>query len=177
MLELHIDLTLCNICFTGTPDSFPAKSSEPCVSTDIELDRSSIIVEFSTANIFRHSPLGDVLNSLKNLSLAGDSQPNYVRFELEADNGEFRFPPATHFIATVEDLTYMVDYGSKDIDSMDNDTEDEKSQNPPFTRRWTATSSYDMYMMDTPKEDNDDGGKDPHDKPAKAPLKRRRQRR
>ena len=54
-----------------------------------------------------------MLNSLKNLSLAGDSQPNYVRFELEADDGEFRFPPTTHFIATVEDLTDMPDTAPK----------------------------------------------------------------
>ena len=95
--------------------------------------RWSSITEFSAADIFRHSPLGDVLNSLKNLSLAGDSQPNYVRFELEADDGEFRFPPATHYIATVEDLTEMLDYDSKDIDSMDDDADEEHGQNPPFT--------------------------------------------
>ena len=88
--------------------------------------------------------MGDVLNSLKNLSLAGDSQPNYVRFELEADNGEFRFPPATHFIATVNDLTDVLDYGSKGIESMDDDADKEQGQDPPFNGRWTATSSYDV---------------------------------
>ena len=40
-----------------------------------------------------------------------------------------------------------------------------------------ATSKYDVYMVDTPKEDGDDGKEDPiEDKPAKAPPKRRRQR-
>ena len=68
------------------------------------------ILEFSSADIFRHSPLGDVLNSLKAISLSGDSQPNYIRFGLEADDGEFCFPPTTHFIATVENLTHMLDY-------------------------------------------------------------------
>ena len=88
-----------------------------------------------------------MLNSLKNLSQAGDSQPNYVRFELEAsDGGEFSFPPATHFIATVEDLTDMLDYSSDDIDSMDDDADEERGQNPPLTGRWTATSSYDVYI-------------------------------
>ena len=82
-----------------------------------------------------------MLNSLRNLSLAGDSQPNYVRFELEADDGgEFRLPPTTHFIATVEDLTDMLDYDSEDIDGMDDNAGDEEAQNPPFTGRWTATS-------------------------------------
>ena len=108
-LEPHIDLISHDTCATGTPDSSPAVSSEPCEPADAKLDHLSIF-EFSTADIFRHSPLGDVLSSLKNLSFAGDSQPNYVRFELEADDGEFRFPPATHYIATVEDLTDMIDY-------------------------------------------------------------------
>ena len=73
------------------------------------------IMEFSSTDIFQHSPLRDVLNSLRSLSLSGVAQPNYVRFELEADNGEFLFPPATHFKGTVEDLTDMPDYGSVDI--------------------------------------------------------------
>ena len=114
-LEPHMDLTSHNICVTGIPDSSLVISSEPCEPADAELDRSSIF-EFSAAHIFQHSPLGDVLNSLKSLSLAGDSQPNYVRFELGADDREFYFPPATHFIATVKDLTDTLDYDSEDID-------------------------------------------------------------
>ena len=109
------------------------------------------IVEFSSADIFRHSHLGDVLNSLKALSLSGDSQPNYIRLELEADDEEFRFPPTTHFIATIEDLTDELDYGSEDIDNMDDDALEEQAQKPPLTGRWIATSSYDVYMVDTPK--------------------------
>ena len=138
-LEPHTDLTSCDICVTGTLDSSLAISSEPCASAHVKQDRS-LIAEFSTADIFRHSPLGDVLNSLKKLSLAGDSQPNYIRFELEADDGEFRIPPATHYIATVADLTDMLDYGSEDIDGMDDDAGEEEAQNPPFTGGWTATS-------------------------------------
>ena len=45
----------------------------------------------------------------------------------------------------------MLDYGSKDINGMDDDAGEEKAQNPPFTGRWMATSSYDVYMVDTPK--------------------------
>ena len=82
-----------------------------------------------------------MLNSLKNLSLEEDSQPNYVRFELEADDEELCFPPATHFIATVDDLTDVLDYGPEDIEGMDADADQEQGQDPPFTRRWTATSS------------------------------------
>ena len=74
-----------------------------------------------------------MLSSLKNLSLAEDSQPNYIRFKLEADDREFSSPPATHFIATVEYLTDMLDYGSDDIDGMDDDAGEEEAQDPPFT--------------------------------------------
>ena len=94
-LEPHTDLTSGDICVSGTSDSFPAISSKPCVSAYVEQDRSSI-AEFSAVDIFRHSPLGDVLNSLKKLSLAGDSQPNYIRFELGLIMGNFAsHPPNT----------------------------------------------------------------------------------
>ena len=117
-LEPHIDLTSHDIFVTGTPDSSPAVSSKPCEPADAKLDRLSIF-EFSVGDIFQHSPLGDMLNSLKNLSLAEDSQPNYIRLVPGADGGEFCFPPTTHFIATVEDLTVTLDYDSEDIDGMD----------------------------------------------------------
>ena len=92
-----------------------------------------------------------MLNSLRNLSLAGDSQSNYIRFESEADDGESRFPPATHYIATVEDLTDMLDYVSEDFDGIDDDAEEEQGRNPPLTGCGTVTSSYDVYTVDTPK--------------------------
>ena len=41
---------------------------------------------------------------------------------------------------------------------MDDDAGEE--QEPPPTGRWTATSSYDIYMVGTPKEDNGEGQKD-----------------
>ena len=71
-LEPHTDSTSCNVCVNGTPDSSPAISSGPCTPADTELDRLSTF-EFSAADVLQHSPLGDVLNSLKNLSLAEDS--------------------------------------------------------------------------------------------------------
>ena len=54
----------------------------------------------------------------------------------------------------------MLDYGFEDIDGIDDDANEEQGQNPPFTRRWTATSSYDVYMVDTPKRTNDDDKED-----------------
>src|SRR4051812_1608197 len=71
----------------------------------------------------------------------------------------------------------MLDYGSEDIDGMDDDADEEQGQNPPFTGRWTATSSYDVYMVDTPKRTNDDDKEYPvEDKPPETQPKRRHQR-
>ena len=77
------------------------------------------------------------------LSLSGDPWTNYVQLEWEEDD-EIRSPPTTHLIATVDDLTDMPDFGSEDIDGMDDDAGEE--QEPPPTGRWTATSSYDIYI-------------------------------
>ena len=95
-----------------------------------------------------------MLNSLKSLSLSEDSWPNYVRLEWDADDDEHRSPPTTHFIATFDDLTDTLDFDSEDIDNMDDDAGEE--QEPLPTGRWTTTSSYDIYMVDTPKENNGD---------------------
>ena len=48
----------------------------------------------------------------------------------------------------------MLDFDSKDIDGMDDDAGDE--QEPLPTGHWTPTSSYDVYMVDTPKENDDE---------------------
>ena len=69
----------------------------------------------------------------------------------------------------------MLDYASKDIDGMDDDPDDEPSQVPPVTGRWTATSTYDVYMVDTLKN-NDDNPSPDEDKPVDKPPKRRHQR-
>ena len=111
-----------------------------------------------------------MLNSLKSLSLSGDSWSNYVRLEWDADDKEIRCPPTTHLVATVDDLTDMLDFDSEDIDGMDDDAGDK--QEPPPTGRWTTTSSYDIYMVDTPKES--DGNKAMEDNPLKKQSTHRR---
>ena len=120
VLEPRADPTSYDTCINRTPDSSPISSSEPCELADTELDHLSMF-KFSAADVFQHSPMGDLLSSLKNLSLADGSSPNYVRFDLTADDGEFCFPPATHFIATVEDPTNTPDPRSEDIAGMDED--------------------------------------------------------
>ena len=59
---------------------------------------------------------------------------------------------------------------------MDDDAREEEAQNPPFTGRWTTTSSsYNIYMVDTPKEGDGDGTAE--DDPSKKQPKRQCQRR
>ena len=67
----------------------------------------------------------------------------------------------------------MLDIDSEDIDGMDTDEGDD--QEPAPIGHWKATSSYDIYMVDTPKEGNVDGTTE--DDPSKKQPKRRRQRR
>ena len=104
--------------------------------------------------------------------MSGDPWPNNIRLEWEADDKEIRSPPTTHLVATIDDLTDMLDFDSEDIDGMDDDAGDE--QEPPPTGRWTATSSYDIYMVDTPKES--DGNKTTEDNPLEKQSKHRRHR-
>ena len=135
-------------------DSSPATDSEPPASVPIEYDWAPIM-EFTPADIFQHLPFGDVLNSLRSLSLSGEPWPNYVRLEWDADDEEICSPPTTHLVATVDDLTDMLDFDSEDIDGMDDDAGD--NQEPAPTRYWTATPSHDVYMVDTPKgSDNEE---------------------
>jgi hypothetical protein len=75
------------------------------------------------------------------------------------DDGEFCFPPATHFIATIEDPANMLDPGSENIDGMDDDEGQGKNSLP--ISRGTTTSWYDVCMADTLNDALDDNKKDP----------------
>ena len=77
-IEPSIDLTLHESRDAKLSDSSPATNSEPPALVPIDSDWAPIM-EFTSADIFQHSPFGDILNSLKSLSLSGESGPNYVR--------------------------------------------------------------------------------------------------
>ena len=156
-IEPNIDLTLHGSHDTELPDSSPATDSEPPAPVPIKSDWAPIM-EFTFVDIFQHSPFGDILNSLKYLSLSGESCPNYVRQDWDADDEEIRRPPTTHLVATVDDLTNMLDLDSEDIEGMGDDAGDE--QEPLPTGHWTPTSSHDVYMVNTPKENDDEERKD-----------------
>ena len=116
---------------------------------------------------------GDIPKSLKSLSLSGEPWPDYGQQGWDSDDKEIQSPPTTHFVATVDDLTDMLDFNSEDIDGMDADEGDDEE--PVHIRTWKATSLYDIYMVDTPKEGDGDGTAE--DDPSKKHPKRRRQRR
>ena len=83
--EPNTDPTSCESGVIGPSDSSPAIGSEPRASVPVESDWAPVM-EFSAADIFQHSPLGDVLKLLRSLSLSGDSWPNYVWLEWGADD-------------------------------------------------------------------------------------------
>ena len=68
------------------------------------------------------------------------------------------------------DLTDTLDFDYEDIDGMDDDAGDERE--PPPTGRWIATSSYDIYMVHTPKENNGDEKDATEDNPVRQKPKR-----
>ena len=73
-IEPNTSLVPCETRGSMVPDSFP--DSEPSAPLPIEPDWAPIM-EFAAADIFQHSPFGDILNSLKSLSLSGDPWPDY----------------------------------------------------------------------------------------------------
>jgi hypothetical protein len=122
--------------------------------------------------------LDEMLDRIQKMNIADGPSTDQEQVGREANRGEFRVPPTTHLVATVEDLTDMLDYASEETDYMD-----EEIYVPPLTApslatsntgKWTATSSYDVYMVDTPVKDGDttkkDGG-DPTEEPPKRPRR------
>ena len=151
VIEPNTIPVLCKARDSEVPDSSP--DSEPPAPLPIKSDWAPVM-EFTAADIFQHSPFSDILNSLKSLSLSGEPWPDYGQEGWDADDEEIQCPPTTHFVATVDDLTDMLDFDSEDIDGMDADDGDDEEQAP--IRPWKATSSYDIYMVDAPKDDNEE---------------------
>ena len=94
-VEPNTGLTYVETCNPGPPDSYPIVGSGPHTLEPAELGWAPVM-EFTAADIFQHSPFGDVLNSLKSLSLSGGSGPNYVLLKWEAGDEAIRYPPTHH---------------------------------------------------------------------------------
>ena len=67
------------------PDS--SSDSEPSAPLPIESDWAPIM-EFTAADIFQHSPFGDILKTLKSLSLSGEPWPDYGQQGWDTDDEE-----------------------------------------------------------------------------------------
>ena len=74
VIEPNTSPALCETHDSKEQDSSP--DSEPSAPLPIESDWAPIM-EFTAADIFQHSPFGDILNSLRSLSLSGESWPDY----------------------------------------------------------------------------------------------------
>ena len=94
-IEPSIDLTLHESRDNELPDSSPTMDSELPAPVPIEPDWAPIMV-FTSVYIFQHSPFDDILNSLRSLSFLGESWPNYVRQDWDADDEEIRRPLSSH---------------------------------------------------------------------------------
>ena len=73
-IEPNTSLVLCETHGSTKPDSSPG--SEPSVPPPIE-SGCTPIMEFTAADVFQHSPFGDILKSLKSLSLSGEPWLDY----------------------------------------------------------------------------------------------------
>ena len=104
------------------PDSSP--DSEPSAPLPIESDWAPIM-EFTAADIFQHSPFGDILKTLNSLSLSGEPWPDYGQQGWDSDDEEIQSPPTTHLVGTVDNLNDVLNFDSGNIDSMDDDVGDE----------------------------------------------------
>ena len=71
-IEPNIDLTLHESRVAKLPDLAPVTDPEPPAPVPIESGWAPI-TEFTSADIFQHLPFGDILNSLRSLSLSGES--------------------------------------------------------------------------------------------------------
>ena len=100
--EPNTSLVLCEACDCKVPDSIPDSGSSTPLPVELNWPP---IMEFTAADVFQHSPFGDILNSLKSLSLSGEPWPDYGQHGWDADDEEIQNPPTTHFVATVDDLT------------------------------------------------------------------------
>ena len=72
-MEPNTGLTSEEACDSGPPDLYPDVGSSPRVPEPAELGWAPVM-EFTAADIFQHSPFGDMLNSLKSLSLSEGSE-------------------------------------------------------------------------------------------------------
>lgn len=73
---------------------------------------------------------------------------------------DFFDPATTLLVANVEDLTKILDGYLKEPEDEEEEVGESAESQPPATRRWQATSTYECYMVETPNASNNGGGSD-----------------
>ena len=74
VMEPNIGFTFEETCDPGPLDSCPVVGSSPCVPGPADPGWAPVM-EFTTADIFQHSPVGDILNSFRTLYLIENFGP------------------------------------------------------------------------------------------------------
>jgi hypothetical protein len=97
------------------------------------------------------SHLNEMLDHIQSMSISNGKTTVYDQIGLKADDREIYIPPTTHLVTTIDDLTDVLDYG--DATDMDEDADGpiKNTSHPVNMGRWTAMSTHDVYMVDTPK--------------------------
>ena len=124
-IEPNTSPILCEAHDSKEPDSPSYTNSKLSRSVLYELGQGTPVPPRPTNSRFpvHTSPLNKALDLMRSLTIIEGSLPHYAQPALGAEIGEFHVPPTTHFIATVDDLTNMLDYASEDIEGMDDDAE------------------------------------------------------
>ena len=87
VIEPNTSLVLCKARDSKVSNSLP--DPESSVPLPIKSDWAPMM-EFTAADIFQHSPFGDILKSLKSLSLSGEPWPNYTeQISINSSTGRF----------------------------------------------------------------------------------------
>ena len=100
--------------------------------------------------------LNEMLDRIHSLAISDGRTSVYDQIcEKSGVAGIFN-PASTHLVATIEDLTDVLDYASEEAADMDEDVGAMSETTSPtaatHTGTWAATSTYDVYMVDTPKD-------------------------
>ena len=91
-IEPNTSPVLCETRDSKEPDS--SLDSELPAPLPVESDWAPIM-EFTAADIFQHSPFGDILKTLESLSLSGEPWPDYGQQGWDTDDEEIQSPPTT----------------------------------------------------------------------------------
>lgn len=72
----------------------------------------------------------------------------------------FFYSPTTHLVANVKDLTNVLEGTADEAEEKEEETNESTESRQPATSIWKETTTYDIYMVDTPNTSNNGDGDD-----------------